>query len=175
MNPNVYALVLTDVLAACVDAYAQDGAPRLPKRAFTCHGQPPVEGEQLVVWSGGLSSTHPFPLAQLRAAKTTVVGSALVNIEVWRTCWPAPSASGVAAALPAPQAFTDATDVLARDAITLFGTLADLAVKGGLCPHLPGVSTASDVALGQMLPLGPQGTLAGWRWPMSVKLSVLPQ
>lgn len=174
MNPTVLRTVLTDILAQCVAAYGQSGAPAAPARQFVTHGQPVVEGEQLTVWSGGLSATHPFPLAQLRAVKTTVVGSALVNIEVWRPCWPPAHVTTPSKTLPAPTKLQEAALDVADDAATLFGWISNLAAKGGLCPHLPGIATASDVSLGPMLPLGPQGLLVGWRWPMAVKLSVLP-
>lgn len=172
MIPTTLVTVLTDLLTACENAYTQAGAPTVPSRRFVTHGVPVVEGEQLTVNSGGVSATHPFPLAQLRAVKTTVVPSALVTIEVWRSCWPAADVTSPSKTLPSPAKFTAAAEALAKDAATLFGWIGQLAADGGLLPSLPTIATASDVSLSPMVPLGPQGTLAGWRWPIAVKLSV---
>lgn len=174
MNPDVLQTVLTDLLTACENAYGQTDAPKIPARRWVTHGQPVVEGEQLTVTTFGLAATHPFPLQQVRAVKTSVVASAQCSIEVWRTCWPTATATAAAKTLPAPTKFQDAALALALDAATLFGWISQLAAQGGLIPSLPGISRAEDVSLGQMVPLGPQGTLAGWRWPVAVKLSVLP-
>lgn len=173
MNPTVLPTILADVLAACVAAYSQDGSPNLPKRQFVTHGVPVAAGEQLTVSAGWVGPTKPFPLAQQRAARGSIVGGTLINIEVWRTCWPDAQISAPSKTLPAPTKLQDAGLLLAADATTLFGWIADLAVRGGLCPHVPSIAAADDVAVGQMVPLGPSATLAGWRLPLTVKLSVI--
>lgn len=164
--------ILTDVLAACVAAYGQTGAPAVPSRQFISHGQPIWEGEQLTVCATGLSVVHPFPLTAQRAAKTTVQPSLGVSVEVVRACWPQPKVSGPGSQLPDPSAFTAAGLALAKDAATIFGWITDLAVTGGLIPSYPTIGGNNDVALGVMVPTGPQGLWAGWRWPISIKVAV---
>jgi hypothetical protein len=175
VNPDVLPTILADVLAACAAAYTQEGAPPVPKRQFVTHGQAVASDEQLTVATGWVGPTRPFPLAQQRAVKSSVVGAALINVEVWRTCWPTAGGTNVQTTLPSPTKLQDAGLLLAADATTLFGWISTLAANGGLCPNVPGISTAEDVGLGQMVPLGPSATLAGWRWPITVKLSVLPR
>lgn len=172
IQPNFLPTLLSDVLGACEDAFAQTGAPAIPSRSYLTHGTPVVEGEQLTVQSLGLSVTHPFPLAQLRAVRTTVVGSAGVSIEIWRSCWPMPQVSAAGSTLPHPSKFGDAAATLALDASTLWGWMADLAVNGGMCPSFATIGIADDVSLSPLVPLGPLGGLAGWRLQMAIKISV---
>lgn len=174
MNPDTLNLILGDVLAACATAYAQTGAPNAPARMFQTHGQPIVEGEQLTVSTLGISTVHPFPLAQLRAVRTVAVGSAGVSIEVWRSCWPAPEATSHASKnLPDPGKLTAAAQILQQDAATLWGWLAQQITQGTLIPSIPTIRDAADVSMSPMVALGPQGLLAGWRFPIAVKLSTV--
>lgn len=174
MDPAVYRTILTDVLAACEDAYSAVGAPDIPARRFIAHGQPVASGEQLTVSPLGISAAHPFPLAQLRAIKTTAIGSAGIAVEVWRQCWPSAEMTSPASKnLPNPAAFTAATLTLADDATTIWGHLADLCAGGGLVPSLPSIAVAEDTSISPMVPLGPTGLLAGWRLTIAVKLSVV--
>lgn len=173
MNPNTLVLILGDVLQAVTNAYGQTGAPDIPARVFTTHGTPVVEGEQLTVSSLGISATHPFPLAQLRAVRSTVVGSAGISIECWRSCWPLPNVTGnVGGTYVDPSAYSKASQALALDAVTVWGWIADLATAGTLVPSIPTIRDSADVSISPMVPLGPQGNVAGWRLQLAVKLSV---
>lgn len=174
MIPTTVGTVLSDVLAACVAAYTQPGAPDAPTRGFIAHGSPVTwEGEQLTVAAVNISPVHPHPLIQQRAVKTSIVPSLALNIECVRGCWPVPRSGGAPSSqMPDPGAFTAAAERLALDASTIFGWIANLAARGGLIPSLPTISTAHDIALGSMVPTGPSAQLVGWRWPIAVKLTV---
>lgn len=176
LPPVTLVTILSDVLASCQAAYGQTGAPAAPSRAFMTLGTPTVEGEQLTVAWSGVSTVHPFPLSQQRAIRAVAVGSVGLAVEVWRTCWPVPQVtSPTAGTLVSPDVYTAASAGLLTDAATIWGWLSRLAVEGGLCPSLPTIAGAADVALQPMVPLGPQGNLVGLRLPVSVKLSVVGQ
>lgn len=174
MNPTTVRTVLRDILAACVAAYGQAGAPTIPAHRGISHGQPGMlaKGDQLVVWSGGISATHPFPLTQLSAIKKTIVPSAAVTIQMMKECWPTGDANAVAAFTASSTDYTDAAEEAALHAATIFGHLAQLATTGLLIPSLPTIHTAQDVAFTPMVPVGPLGNRIGWKWPIAIKLSV---
>src|SRR5262249_30445688 len=112
----------------------------------------------------------PFPLTQLRAPKETITPGADFAIEVWRACWPQPNVTGAGSQLASPSAFQDAALLLQQDLATLVGYLTTLGLEGLLLPSFPALKTAQDVAFGVPVPLGPTGPVAGWRWPLQVKL-----
>jgi hypothetical protein len=172
VRPDTIETVLNDVLAACTDAFGQEGANKAPERMFVTHGQPVVTSEQLVVWSPGVRPTKPFPLTRLGAIKDSVIPGLDVTIELWRSCWPVPKAQGPTAQLASPEALTKAALSLANDAASLFGYVSGLAAAGTLFPSLPTLGTSSDVALLPLVSLAPQGALAGWRWPVALKLAI---
>ncbi len=174
MKPDTIQTVLGDILAACVAAYSDPGAPSPPSQHYISHGGPGflAKGDQLIVWSGGISATHPFPLTQLTAVKKVVVPSALISIQVMRDCWPTGNVTNVNATTPSPGEFSAAAEASALDAATIFGYIAQHATIGDLLPSLPTISTAQDIAFTPMVPVGPLGTRIGWRWPFAVKLSV---
>ncbi len=175
MNATTVRTVVRDILTACTAAFAQPNTPDPPANIFSSHGQAGgIQGEYLCVWSGGLSSTHPFPLAQLGAIKKTVVPSTLITIELMRECWPQAHASAAVKATASPDTFTAASEALMLDAATIFSYIAQHATIGDLIPSLPTIHTAQDIAFSPMVPVGPLGNRAGWRWPMAVKLSVIP-
>ena len=171
--PNTVSLIANDVMDACVAAYGQDGAPNVPARTFITHGIPTVTGEQLTVATLGISTVHPFPLAQLRAVRTNAVGSTGMSIEVWRSCWPTFEASSpVNKTRPSPSTYTEAASALLLDAATIWGWIADQVTQGTLIPSISTIADASDVSISPMIPMGPQGTYVGFKLPIAVKLSV---
>lgn len=174
MNPTTVRTVVRDILTACIAAYGATNAPTVPANTFSSHGQAGLlpSGDYLCVWSGGLSGTHPFPLSQLGAVKSSVVPSTLITIELMRECWPAGHGSAAVKATPAASEFTDASEQLMLDEATLFSHITRLATAGTLIPSLPTINTAQDIAFSPMVPVGPLGNRVGWRWPMAVKLSV---
>ena len=174
MNPLTVRTVLRDVIQACVDSYTHPDAPTIPHLAFVTHGQPVWIGEQLTVSSGGISSTRPFPLTRTSAVKTSVVPGTTVNIEVVRDCWPQPQVSSVSKQTVHPSRYASAAEAVAMDAATIFAYIAQRAATGILLPSLPS-STAADIALGAMVPIGPIGTKVGYRWPIQVKLAVVAE
>lgn len=178
LKPSTLPTILSDVLTACQNAYGQTGAPEIPARTFVAHGQPVVQPgvDQLTVQSLGISAVHPFPLAQLRALRTTVVPSAGISIEIWRSCWPSPDATSHASKnAVSPQQFTAASSALALDLTTVWGWLADLAVHDGLVASFPTIAGAADISMSPAIPLGPQGTMAGWKILLAAKMSVTGQ
>lgn len=172
MNPLTLRTVMRDVLAAATAAYEAEGAPKVPALRYLMHGTPTWAGEQLVVWSPGLLSSGPFPLPKLRAVRTTIIPGAQLNIEVIRECWPVTEGTNVRQTAPGPDQWTDAAEMAALDASTLFSHIAQQITVGTLCPSLPGLRGADDFALSPMVPLGPLGARFGWRLPLAVKLAV---
>jgi hypothetical protein len=172
MNPLTLRTAMRDVLAAATAAYDTDAAPKVPARRYLMHGTPTWLGEQLVVWSPGLLPAGPFPLPRLRSVKSTVVPAAQLNIEVVRECWPSADGTNVRMTTPGPDQYTDAAEMSALDAATLFSAIAAKVAAGTLCPSLEGLGTADDYALSPMVPLGPLGKRFGWRLPVAVKLAV---
>jgi hypothetical protein len=171
MNPLTVRTVLRDVLQACEDAYLLPNAPALPVRRWISHGQPMWLGEQLCVWSGGLSATRPFPLPRLTAPRSTVVPGTTVMIEVVRECWPQASVTSANKATPDPSSYTSGAEAVALDAATLFAHIAQLTATGVLLPTVGTV--ASDIALQPMVAVGPTGPHVGYRWPILVKLATV--
>jgi hypothetical protein len=172
MDATTIPLVLADIMTACVAAFDPPGAPAAPARRFCSHGQQPiVEGEQLTVTCVGISSVHPFPLQGLRAIRSTVVPSAGITIEIWRTCWPTAQGSAAQRTMPNPTKLNAAALTAAADGSCLYGALARLITAGTLCPSLPLIGTADDFAISPALPLGPQAQVVGWRIPIAVKLT----
>lgn len=173
MNVSTVSSLMTDLLATTLAAYENtEDAPEPPKRAYTTWGQPlPYEGAQITVSFVSLSVGGPFPITKVAAPKTTIVPSLALVVEIVRPCWPGADVSTAAKSLPAPEAFTEATDLLARDVGTVFPYLADRAVKGGLFPSVPTIGTSQDVAIGTLTPTGPSGNRAGWRLPVTIKVS----
>lgn len=174
MPASTLGLVLTDTLAACVAAFAAPNTPVIPTRHYITHGQPVAAQEQLTVQSLGIAADHPFPLAQIRAVKSSVVAGAGLSVEIWRSCWPAADVSNPRATLPAPNKLQAAALILAQDAAALYGFFCDGAAAGTLFPSLPLIRVADDVSLSPLVPLGPQGLLAGWRFGLAVKLTTIP-
>lgn len=173
MNVATVDTLMSDLLASVVAAYSADGAPAPPKRQYTTWGQPFwYAGGQMTVSFGSLGVGGPFPVTKIAAPKTTIVPMLALSIEVVRTCWPGADVSSGSKALPSPQALSDATTLLAYDAATVYPYVADLAVKGGLFPSFPTISTAQDVGIGTLVPTGPSGNQAGWRLPVTIKVSV---
>lgn len=178
MNQATVSTLLTDLLDSCVAAYtAVGGTP--PARRFVSHGgQALWYGEQLTVTWTALRPVSPFPLEQQRAPRTNVVPSAEFQVEVVRACWPQPNAQQTGAALPDPGAIQTAALALSVDAATLFWYLSTLAVRGGedgepvMFPHLPTIKLAEDIRVGAIVPSGPQGQLAGVRFPVQVALVI---
>lgn len=172
MDQTTVSLVLNDIMAACEAAFGQDGAPAIPPKRWISHGPLPIaEGDQLTVTCVGISSVHPFPLQGLRSVRSNVQPSAGITIEIWRTCWPTPSGTVAQKQLPNPKKLTPAALDLAADASCLFGYLIRQITAGTLCPSLPLIGQADDFAITPMVPTGPQGAYAGWRWPIAVKLT----
>ena len=173
MIPTTLATILNDILEAATDAFEQPGTNPVPARAYISHGLTvPWEGEQLTVSSSAVNATHPFPLNQVRGIKTSLIPSLSVVVEIVRECWPEPRASAAAKSLPDPTKLTTAALSLANDASSLYGYLAQQITAGTLILSIPTINTATDFAVGQMVPTGPQGRMAGWKLPISVKLSV---
>lgn len=173
MDPTSITTALGDILTACTDAFAQDGTNPAPGLMFVTHGQPITYGvDQLAIWTPGLRTTKPFPLTRLSAIRTSVIPALDITIELWRACWPLPAVSSASKQLPNATAISTATAFLDNDAATLYGHIADLATHGHLFPSLPTIGKADDVQLQTLAPLAPQGALAGWRWPISVKLAI---
>lgn len=166
MTPLSVESVLAEILAACVGAYSHtDGAPELPDRRYVTHGPIVADDEQLVVSSAGLRTAKAFPGATSAAVDCAVVAQLDAVVEVWRCCWPMTDDEGHA---PTADVLNEAGLKLARDVSTLWPYVAGLATAGGLVTG----ATCHDVALGTMTPQGPQGGMAGWRWPISVKLAL---
>lgn len=160
----------TDLMTACTVALNTSPALGAPTRTFVAHNTPIVEGEELTVWVAGVRSAKPVPLTRIGAVKTSILITADLTVDLWRDCWPQPQVNNVSKQLPEPAALTAAARRLQSDAGALWGYVAQLAALGTLFPNLPTLDNAGDVAVGSMTPLGPQGTLVGWRWPFQVKV-----
>lgn len=177
MNPSTAATALNDVLVACQAAFAQEGTNEPPTLAYITHGPPQVfpldtPTDRLIVYSPGIRSVKPMPLTRLSAIQETVIPALDIVIELWRDIWPLPEVSSVAKQTPTGDTFTEAALSLANDACALFGYVGGLAVHGELFPSLPTIGKASDLALSPLVQLAPQGRLAGWRWPIALKLAI---
>jgi hypothetical protein len=173
VNPTSTTTALTDLLAAAVAAFDQEGANTAPAIQFISHSQPITYGtDQLAVWTPGIRRTKPFPLTALSAVDKTVIPGLDLIIELWRSCWPGASVSAASKSLPAPQDITTAATTLANDAAALFGHISTLIAAGTLFPSLPTIRTSSDVSLSPLVALPPQGSLAGWRFPLALKLAI---
>lgn len=178
MQPDTISTLLTDLLETCADAYEQTGVTvTMPARAYITHAPlaaVPWQGEQLTVQWTGFRAVAPFPLTQLRAPKAVVVPGVDFAIEVVRACWPEPHAvSGTTVQLPDPSVLTAAALALALDVAAIGAYLQLLSVKGGMFANVPGINTAQDVSVGIAVPVGPQGSLAGIRIPVSAKLAIV--
>lgn len=174
MKADSIELICNDLLAACAQAYTEMAyAPKVPERRFVTHGQAVAVGEQLTVSCAGVKLGKPFPLPQISQVETVAIPQADFVIEIWRAGWPPPEMSSASKSLPDPSSVADAAITLSRDAATLFAYISNLSALGGLLPSIPEIETSARMSLQPMVPLGPVGQLAGWRWPMSVKLAIL--
>lgn len=173
MNPATLNALLDDLLVAAADAYELPGSPSVPKRQVKHHGQlPPWDTEQLTVAWTGLRAVSPFPISDRGPHHCAVIPAVDLTVEVVRACWPAVSGTGVSAPLiPNATAISEATRTLSADAGALWAALVPLALSGTLFPHVAGIG-CKDVVVGTLVPLAPQGQLAGIRWTFAVKLAV---
>lgn len=163
MDATFLEKVGADVLAVCEDAYGQvPDAPTIPGRRFVTHGQPVWDNEQLAVAVLAIKPTKPFPQQQISRIECAVIAGVDLSIEIVRKwCTNGCDADQLAAA----------TMLLGRDAATLWAHVAQEATGGRLLRSFPGVGCKA-VGLGGLVPVGPQGGMAGWRWPISIELAI---
>lgn len=173
MNPATLNWLLDDLLRACVDAYELPGAPAAPARQVKQHGQlPPWDGEQLTVACTGLRPVSPFPITDRGPHHCAVIPAADLTVELVRACWPVVEGTRASGPLvPDASQISDATRTLTADAGALWASVTPLAINGRLFPSVAGIA-CKDVLVGPLVPLAPQGQLAGWRWTFTVKLAV---
>lgn len=173
MTPNTVGLLLDDLLKACVDAYAAlEVAHGPPQRQLKTHGQTPAaDGEQLVVSCTSVRPARPFPATDIGPQYQALIPAADLSIWLWRACWPTADSHAQQITLPTPDAIAEAAARLAEDASTLFAYVSQLAVTGTLFPSVAGLGVGA-VTVQSMVPLEPSGKLAGWRWPLTVKLAI---
>lgn len=175
MNPDAIAMMLTDLLAACEEAYDPDDAPEIPKVRYVTFGPAVYDADQITVsWTRVYpSAPTAFPQASLSPTRNAVIPVVELVIEVARANNP-PARPGVnRVPLPSGEDRAGAALLLARDATTIFGYVGGLAAEGRLFPNCP-IILKGDVALGQMTPIGPSGQYSAFRWPIQAKVHVSP-
>lgn len=173
MDARILTTLSTDLLKACVDAYAQvPAAGEPPERRYVTHGPAVAAGDQLTVAVSGFKVSQPFPTTQTGPIQRSAVGAAELTVELYRRCWPVPDLGPASSSLPSAESLTDAASLLAEDAATVWLWVAGLASLGNLFPSVDGLIGVGDTAALPMLPVPVSGQVAGWRWPIVVKLAI---
>lgn len=157
-----FAALLSDLKAAVGSAYAIAGAS---------------QDEPAVRLQTGLRATWDcadccwivlqgiLPSARVgNAERCLLIPDLIVTLDVAR-CWPTPDDGGAVD----PAAEEKAALQIARDAEILWYGLGALRQSGELFPSFQGLD-CDAVPLGQMIPVGPLGALAGFSWRIDVHL-----
>lgn len=161
---------LTELLAASVVALevSRTGIA-VPSRQYVSHGRPAVDFCDtgiLVVYGDAPSIQLSRPRQDIaeQAGQFLLMAVAEMFVEVWR-CVPNLDATGTP---PTAAALTTSATQLAVDAHALWTGLVRAQTGGTLFPAgMPNVRAE----FGDLMPIGPQGNMAGWRmkirYPMS--------
>lgn len=133
---------------------------KAPGVTYVAHGAPAWDGcDQLAVWVGPITLRGVAGVAAGRSGVPTALPVAAFTIDLAR-CVHEPDARGNG---PTAAALASDAALLNRDAWCLHtGVSRDLGDVFGGC---------RVIEPGEMIPLGPEGGLAGWRWPIVVSLN----
>lgn len=156
MEPTLISDLLTDLLAVSVASLTDP-----PERQYVAHGRFAFDCELVAVHLVRLTLDRPAS-----GGGCVVLPTAVLAVTVVR-CYP--KAGDDDTPIPEASAINDAALVLAVDAATLAGGVADAWAAGALFPTA-GIGCARvDINPG-VEPLGPDGGLAGNRVSMTVRL-----